>query len=59
VLHFSELKIELEVLRSGHGADLTEDEVDAPWIWVRVALDSLVSRVPSSVARNPPDGAGE
>jgi hypothetical protein len=29
VSHFPELKAELEVLGSGHSADLTEDEADA------------------------------
>jgi hypothetical protein len=32
VLHFLELKTELEVLRSGCSADLIEDEVDVLWI---------------------------
>jgi hypothetical protein len=30
--HFLELKTEMEVLRSRHSADLTEDEADALWI---------------------------
>jgi hypothetical protein len=58
VLHFPELGIDLEVLGSRRGAGLIEDEVDALWSKVRVATDSLESHVPSSVARNPPDGAG-
>jgi hypothetical protein len=55
VLHFPELKTDLEVLGSRRSADLTKDEADALWTWVRVALDLLASYVPSSVARNPPD----
>jgi hypothetical protein len=58
VSHFPELKTELEVLRSRRNTDLTEDEADALWIRVRWASDSLVSHVPSSVARNPPDDVG-
>jgi hypothetical protein len=59
VSHFLELKTELEVLRFGRSADLIEDKVDAMWIRVRAASNSLASHVPSSVARNPPDGVGE
>jgi hypothetical protein len=58
VLHFLELKTVLEVLRSRRSTDPIEDEVDAIWIRVRTASDSLVSHVPSSVAHNPPDGVG-
>jgi hypothetical protein len=57
--HFAELKTELEVLGSGHRTDSIEDKVDALWIQVRMASYSLASHVPSSVARNPPDGVGE
>jgi hypothetical protein len=56
--HFPELKIDLDVLGSGCNADLTEDEVDALWTRVCAASDLLVSYVPSSVARNPPDDTG-
>jgi hypothetical protein len=59
VSHFSELKFELELLRSGRNADLTEDEADALWTWVCVALESLASCVPFSVASSHPDSAGE
>jgi hypothetical protein len=59
VLHFPELKPELELLGSGHDADLTEDEVDALWTRVRVASDSLASYVPSLVSCSPPDCEGE
>jgi hypothetical protein len=43
VSHFLEPETKLEVLGSGRSA----------------ASDSLVLHVPSSVARNPPNGAGE
>jgi hypothetical protein len=59
VSHFLKLETELEVVGSGCYMDLTEDEVDAIWIRVRVALNSLASHVPSSVAHNPPDDARE
>jgi hypothetical protein len=59
VSHFPELRAELEVLRSRHSVDLTEDEVDALWIQVHAASDSLVLHVPSLVAHNPPDAVGE
>jgi hypothetical protein len=59
VSHFLELKTEVEVFGSGCNADLSEDEVDAFWTWVRATVDLLVSYVPSSVAHNPPGGAGE
>jgi hypothetical protein len=57
--HISELKTEPEVLGSRRIADLTKDEADALWNWVRAASDLLASHVPSSVARNRPDGAEE
>jgi hypothetical protein len=57
--HFSELGLELELLGSGHSADLTEDQVDALWTQVHPASDLLASHVPPSVARGPPDGAVE
>jgi hypothetical protein len=59
VSHFPELKTDLEVLRSGRSIDLTEDEADALWTWVRVALDLLALYVPFSVAHNPLDDTGE
>jgi hypothetical protein len=59
VSHFPKLKTELEVLGSGRSADLIEDEADALWIQVHTASDSLVSHVPSLVARNPPNSTGE
>jgi hypothetical protein len=57
--HFLELDSELEILRSGCNADITEDQVDALWTQVCVASDSLASHVPSSISRSPPDGMGE
>jgi hypothetical protein len=59
VSHFSELETELEVLRSRCNVDLTEGEADAVWTWVRMVSDSLALYVPSSVAHNILDGAGE
>jgi hypothetical protein len=50
--HFLELKSERKV-------DLIEDQVHTLWTQVRAASDSLVSHCPPSVARSPPDGAGE
>jgi hypothetical protein len=55
VSHFSELNVDLEVLKSGCSTGLTEDEVDALWSQVRTTADSLASHIPSSVAHNPPD----
>jgi hypothetical protein len=59
VSHIPELKTELDVLGSGCSADLIEHKVDAILIQVCMASDLLASHVPSSVARNPPDGVGE
>jgi hypothetical protein len=57
--HFLELKSELELLGSGRNADLTEDQADALWPLVDAASDLLVLFIPSSVAHDPSDGAGE
>jgi hypothetical protein len=57
--HFSESGAELELLGSGHNADLTEDQVDALWTQVCPTSDLLVSYVPPSVARGPPGVTGE
>jgi hypothetical protein len=54
-----ELKPEQELLGPGCNTDLIEDEADGLWTWVCAALDLLVTYVPSSVARGPPDGVGE
>jgi hypothetical protein len=59
VLHFPELKTELEVLGSRCSTDMTEDEVDALWIRVLVASDLLAPHIASSVAHNPPYGTRE
>jgi hypothetical protein len=56
---FLELKTKLEELKSVHNADMTKDDADALLIRVCAALDSLASHVSSSVAHNPPNGAGE
>jgi hypothetical protein len=53
VSHFLELDIDEEVLRFGRSAGLIEDEVNTLWSQVHMAVDSLASHAPSSVARNP------
>jgi hypothetical protein len=55
--HFLELEPELEPLRIGPDADLSDDRVDALWPLVSAASDSLVSLVPSSLAHDPLDNA--
>jgi hypothetical protein len=57
--HFSELKSELELLRSRHNANQTDDQADALWTWVHAASDLLASHVPPSVTCSPPDNVGE
>jgi hypothetical protein len=57
--HFLELKSELELLGSERNADLIEDQANALWPLVDVASNSLASLIPSLVAHNPPNGAGE
>jgi hypothetical protein len=57
--HFLELKSKLELLESERNADLIEDQADALLSRVCVASDSLASLIPSSVARDPTDSAGE
>jgi uncharacterized protein YxjI len=59
VSHFVELKSKLELLGSGRKVNLTQDEADALWTRLHVALDTPASYVPSSVAYGPPDGTGE
>jgi hypothetical protein len=53
--HFPELESELELLESGWGADLSDDQADALWLLVSMASDSLASLVPSSLAHDSPD----
>jgi hypothetical protein len=53
--HFPDLETELELLESGRGADLSDDQVDALWPLVSMASDSLALLVPSSLARNSQD----
>jgi hypothetical protein len=53
--HFLELEIELELLESRRGADLSDDQADVLWPLVSMASDSLVSLVPSSLACDSPD----
>jgi hypothetical protein len=57
--HFLELKSELELVGSGNNVDLIEDQAYALCPMVDAALDSLASLIPCSIARDPPDGAGE
>jgi hypothetical protein len=52
LLHFPDLEIELELLGSERGADLSDDQTDALWPLVSVASDSLESFVPSSLTRD-------
>jgi hypothetical protein len=59
ISHFPELDADLEVIGSGRSVGLIGDEVDALRSQVRTAADSLESHITSSVACNPPDGAGE
>jgi hypothetical protein len=59
LLHFLELKSELELLRSKRNTDLTPDQADALWTWVCATLDSLVSHILPAIACSPPDGMGE
>jgi hypothetical protein len=53
--HFPELEPELELLGSERDADLSDGQTDALWPLVSVALNSLASLVPSSLARDPPN----
>jgi hypothetical protein len=55
LLHFPELEVELELLGSGHNADLMEGHLDALWIGMHQASESLSSRVPLLFARWPAD----
>jgi hypothetical protein len=56
---FPKLEPELEFLGSGYNADLMEGQLEAFWTWTHQALESLLLRVPPSIARSPPDGTGE
>jgi hypothetical protein len=57
--HFPELEPELELLGSGHNADLTEGQLDTYWTRTHRALESLSLSVPPSVARSPCDDTGQ
>jgi hypothetical protein len=50
---------ELELLGSGHNANLIEGQMDALWTQTHQASESLMLSVHPSVAHNSPDGAGE
>jgi hypothetical protein len=56
---FPELKLKLELLGSRYNTNLTKDEMEVVWIETHRASESLMSRVPLSVARGPTDCAGE
>jgi hypothetical protein len=59
LLHFLELKFELELHGFGRNADLTDDQLNALWPVVSVTSDSPESLVPSSIVCNPPDDVVE
>jgi hypothetical protein len=59
LLHFLELKSEVELLRSEQNVDLTDDQADALWPSVSPTTNSLASLVPSLFAGDPPDNADE
>jgi hypothetical protein len=56
---FPKLEPELELLGSGHNADLTENQLDALWTWTRRTSESLSSSVLPSNAHNSPGDTGE
>jgi hypothetical protein len=56
---FPKLEPELELLGSGHNADLTENQLDALWTRTRRASESLSSSVLPSNARNSPGDTRE
>jgi hypothetical protein len=57
--HFPELEIELELLGSRCNTNLIEGKLDALWTQTCQASESLSLSIPSSVARDSPDDAGE
>jgi hypothetical protein len=57
--HFLKLEAELELLGSGCNAAVMEGQVDSLWILARPSSELLALLVLPSVARGPPDGAGE
>jgi hypothetical protein len=59
LLLFPELELELELLGSGYNADLTNNEMEVFWTRTYQASESLLLRVPPSVAHNPPDDTRE
>jgi hypothetical protein len=54
-----ELEVKLDLLGSRYNAVLTSDEMEALWVRTHRASEYLLSRVPPSAARGPPDSAGE
>jgi hypothetical protein len=59
LLHFLELEPELDLLGSGHSADLREIQLDTLWAWTRRASKTLSWSVLPSDACNSPDDASE
>jgi hypothetical protein len=57
--HFLELKTELELLEPGRNAELTQGQADTLCPLVSMASDSLALLIPSSVAYDSTDDAGE
>jgi hypothetical protein len=57
--HFPKLGTELELLRSEHNVNLTEDKVDALWTQAPQASDSLALFIPPLVTRGSQNGAGK
>jgi hypothetical protein len=57
--HFLELGTEIDLLGSKLSVNLIENQVDALWTQVCLASNLLLSYVPPSVARGPPDGTRE
>jgi hypothetical protein len=53
--YFPELEPELELLRFGQDIDLSGSQADVLCPLVSMALDSLASLIPSSLARDPSD----
>jgi hypothetical protein len=57
--HFHKQKFKLELLGTRQNVGLCDDQADALWRLVSVALDWLASLIPSSFARDPLDDADE
>jgi hypothetical protein len=53
------LELELELLGSGHNADLIEGQLDALWARTHQASESLALSITPLVARDSPGDTGE